>query len=356
VENQGQIKSGEFSQGDEFPLTWRRGEGPRVVIEYLFPDLPCDSSATDEMIAVLHEEEENAVARMVHFFLQARYEESSAEAERCMRSRHPEIRDFALLIHTIIHVAQHNVEVALHDLQILQQQIQHSANRRVAAQNDIYRYVLPVFFHLGEDIVPLPQEILPYCSEGTRLFLLYARSYALYLQQAYEHALGVAEAALMMADMCHPLISIYLNLAASMAAMNLSRFQLADRFFLNALELAIPEGYIQPFIGHHGPLQGMVEKHIRDREPKLYKMIAEKVVHFRTGWTEIHNPRSSHKVTTLLTPYEFALAMMASKGKTNKEIADYLHISINTVKSHLSTIYRILDVTKRTELKERLNL
>ena len=39
-----------------------------------------------------------------------------------------------------------------------------------------------------------------------------------------------------------------------------------------------------------------------------------------------------------------------------KEIADYLHISINTVKSHLSTIYRILDVTKRTELKERLNL
>jgi len=57
-----------------------------------------------------------------------------------------------------------------------------------------------------------------------------------------------------------------------------------------------------------------------------------------------------------LTPYEFALAMMASKGKTNKEIADYLHISINTVKSHLSTIYRILDVTKRTELKERLNL
>ena len=351
MENQGQIISGEFSQGDKVPLAWQRGEGPRVVIEYLFPDLPCNSGSTGKLIAELSDEEENAVARMVHFFLQARYEESFAEAERCMGSRHPEIRDFALMIYTIIHVAQHNIDVALHDLQVLKQQIQDPANRR----NDIYRYILSVFFHFGEDITPILPEPFPHCSEGARLFLLYARSYALYLQQAYEQALGVAEAALMIAGNRHPLVSIYLNLTASMAAINLSRFKLADRFFLNALELAIPEDYIQPFIGHHGPLQGMVEKHIRDREPKLYKMIADKVIHFRTGWTEIHNPRSAHKVTTLLTPYDFALAMMASKGKTNKEIADFFHISINTVKSHLSTIYRILDVTKRTELKERLN-
>jgi len=38
-------------------------------------------------------------------------------------------------------------------------------------------------------------------------------------------------------------------------------------------------------------------------------------------------------VTNLLTPYEFALAMMAAKGKTNQEIADYFHISIYTVKA-----------------------
>jgi DNA-binding CsgD family transcriptional regulator len=233
--------------------------------------------------------------------------------------------------------------------------MQHPENRRVAALNDCYRYALSVFFHLGEDIAPITPESIPYCSEGTRLFVLYARSYALYLQQEYEQALGVAEAALIMAADRHPIVNIYLNLAASMAAVSLSRFERADRFFLTALELAIPEGYIQPFVGHHGPLQGMVEKHIRDREPKLYKMIAEKVVHFRSGWTEVHNLQSPDKVTNLLTPYEFALAMMASKGKTNKEIADYFHISINTVKAHLSIIYQKLGVTKRTELRECLN-
>jgi DNA-binding CsgD family transcriptional regulator len=164
----------------------------------------------------------------------------------------------------------------------------------------------------------------------------------------------VAETALMMDAERHPIICLYLNVMASMAAMSLSRFEQADRFFLDALKLAKPEGYIQPFVGHHGPLQGLVEKHIRDREPELYKMIAEKVMHFRRGWTEIHNPQSHDKVTNLLTPYEFALAMMAAKGKSNQEIADYLHISINTVKAHLSTIFQKLGITKRSELKKYL--
>jgi len=62
----------------------------------------------------------------------------------------------------------------------------------------------------------------------------------------------------------HKLVSIYLNLVASMAAMSLSCFEEADRFFLNALRAAKPHGYIQPFIGHHGTLQWLVEKHIRD--------------------------------------------------------------------------------------------
>jgi len=85
-------------------------------------------------------------------------------------------------------------------------------------------------------------------------------------------------------------------------------------------------------------------------------MIAEKVVHFRSGWTEVHNLQSPDKVTNLLTPYEFALAYDGIQGKTNKEIADYFHISINTVKAHLSIILsRKLGVTKRTELRECLN-
>ena len=350
------LKNSKASSQKDLPLAARRrGKGARVITEYLFINPPFVSTSSDETANVLSDEEEYAIAKVVDFFLKARYEETSAAAEHCLESRHTEIRAFALLAHAVANVALHNFEVSRKDFKALRQTHEHPENSRAAALNDIYRFVLSTFFNLGEQILPIPLESLSDCSEGSRLFALYAQSHALYLQQEYAQALGVAEAALAMAAGRHPIICIYLNLAASMAAINLSRLEQADRFFLNALNFAKPEGYIQPFIGHHGPLQGLVEKHIRDREPELYKMIAEKVVLFRRGWTEIHNPYSSNKVTNLLTPYEFALAMMAAKGKTNQEIADYLHISINTVKAHLSTVFQKVGITKRSELEKYLN-
>ncbi len=346
--------NGGRAQDDVSLATRRRGEGARVIIDYLFLEPPSVGGAVDETDKTLSEEEEQAIARVVHFFLQARYEEAAIEAEYCINSPHPEISVFALLAHAVSNVALNNIEVARKDFQALRWKAQQPENRRTAALNNIYHFVLSAFFHLGENIAPIPLENFSYCSEGSQLFVLYAQSYVLYLQQEYAQALGVAEAALMMAADRHPIISVYLNLAASMAAMNLSRFEQADRFFLEALRIAKPEGYIQPFVGHHGPLQGLVEKHVRDREPELYKTISEKVTRFRHGWTEIHNPQSDDKVTNLLTPYEYALAMMAAKGKTNQEIADYLNISINTVKAYLSVIFQKVGVTKRSELKKCL--
>jgi DNA-binding CsgD family transcriptional regulator len=350
-----QIITEGIDRGNASSVKWQRGRGPRIIAKYLFVDLPIQSSSSDEITGRLSDEEENAVARIVHFFLQARYKDASAEAERCMNSLHPEIRSFALLAHAVNNVAMNNIEIAQNDFQTLHREAQFSENKCVAALNDIYRFVLFVFFQLGEQIAPITPESLSLCSEGSRLYALYAQSYALYLEHDYAQALGMAKAALAMAGNRHPIISIYLNLAASMAAVNLSYYEQADRFFLSAVQIAKPEGYIQPFIGHHGPLQGLVEKHLREQEPELYKLFSRNVVNFRRGWTKIHNPHSSDKVTNLLTPYEFALAMMAAKGKTNREIADYFCMSVNTVKARLSTIYRKLGITKRSDLKKHLN-
>ena len=348
-------KNSEELTREDTPLAKQQcGKGINSITEYLFVNLPFDSKPSDEMIAALPDAEKNAIAKMAHFFLQARYEESAAEAKRCMNSQHPEVNTFALLAHILNHVALNNMEVVQKDFQDLRQRTQHPENKHVAALNDIFRFALSVFFHPGEATAPISPESFSHCSEGSRLYALYAQSYALYLQQEYAQALGMAEAALMMDDNRHEVICIYLNVLASMAAMSLSYFDRADRFFLNALRIAKPMGYIQPFIGHHGPLQGLVEKHIRDREPELYKMISDKVMLFRHGWTEVHNPQSQDKVTNLLTPYEFALAMMAAKGKSNQEIADYLNISINTVKAYLSIVYQKVGISKRSELKNYL--
>jgi len=55
-----------------------------------------------------------------------------------------------------------------------------------------------------------------------------------------------------------------------------------------------------------------------------------------------------------LTPVEQRIAMLVAAGQTNKEVAGDLFLSARTVESHLTRIYRKLDVRSRTELARRL--
>jgi len=52
----------------------------------------------------------------------------------------------------------------------------------------------------------------------------------------------------------------------------------------------------------------------------------------------------------VLTAGEARIASMATAGSTNREIAQWLHISHKTVEAHLGHIYRKLGVRSRTEL------
>lgn len=54
-----------------------------------------------------------------------------------------------------------------------------------------------------------------------------------------------------------------------------------------------------------------------------------------------------------LTPKENELLAFLAEGLFYKEIADKMHISIDTVKKHASTIYRKLQVSNRTEAVNR---
>ena len=51
-----------------------------------------------------------------------------------------------------------------------------------------------------------------------------------------------------------------------------------------------------------------------------------------------------------LTPSERSVADLAAAGRSNREIADQLVISVRTVESHLASAYRKLDVRSRVQL------
>ena len=87
----------------------------------------------------------------------------------------------------------------------------------------------------------------------------------------------------------------------------------------------------------------------------MYRDISEKVLAFSRGWMKVHNPETGMKVTAELSPMEFSIAMLACRGWTNREIADHLGLSPNTIKHYISNILATLHVERREDLKPYVN-
>lgn len=158
--------------------------------------------------------------------------------------------------------------------------------------------------------------------------------------------------ALFMAERSYPISMTYIHCMMAVCAINRKHKQEAQEEMLRSWELAKMDGFLEPFIEHHGLLRGLIEACIRNRDPEAYQRITKGVLSFSRGWMALHNPENRRKVTGELSTMEFSIAMLASGGWTNKEIGEHLGISINTVKHYLTDIFCKLNVKKRDELKK----
>jgi len=69
----------------------------------------------------------------------------------------------------------------------------------------------------------------------------------------------------------------------------------------------------------------------------------------RVGWRRAGG-RARSTPSGALTPQEQAVADLARAGRTNKEIASQLYLSVNTVETHLAHVYRKLGISRRWQL------
>lgn len=221
------------------------------------------------------------------------------------------------------------------------------------AAGSFIRRTASVLLHLtlpNED--PPLETFLPLLPEGLRAFAIYVQAHYLYLQCDYARSLGLVEGVFAMSEKIYPISFIYLHLVAAMDCMSLHKIDQAKKHLLDAWELAEKDDLIEGFGEHHGLLQGLLETVIKKDWPEDFKRIIAITYEFSSGWRKIHNPSTGSSVADNLTTTEFSVAMLASKGWTNDEIARHLDISINTVKSYMSVVYQKLAVHNRKELKE----
>lgn len=214
-------------------------------------------------------------------------------------------------------------------------------------------FAAAVLLHL-----PLPEEMppaesfLPLLPPGLRAFALYVQAHYLYLKEEYGPSAGMVEATLAMGAASYPIPAIYLHLVAVMDYMSLKKPDQAQAHLLAAWRIAQPDDLIEGFGEHHGLLGAMLEAVIKPKWPEDFKRIIAITYRFSAGWRKVHNPETGHDVADDLTTTEFAIAMLAARGWTNQEIAEHLHISVNTVKNHISEAMRKLDVENRKDLKK----
>ncbi len=204
--------------------------------------------------------------------------------------------------------------------------------------------------------LPLPKILSPLkdcihiMPAGLRLFILYIEAHHCYLNQQYGACIGIAETALALESELYPIPSIYLHLVATMGYINLRHFEQAKEHLLDAWNIARPDDMIEAFGEHHGLLCGMLEAVIKKEYPEDFARIIAITYSFSSGWRKIHNSDTGHNVANNLTTTEFAVAMLASKNWSNKEISAHLGISVNTVKLHISSALQKLGISQRKEL------
>ena len=150
----------------------------------------------------------------------------------------------------------------------------------------------------------------------------------------------------------YPIPAIYLHLVAVMDYMGLRQTEQARAHLLAAWELARPDDLIEGLGEHHGLLGGMLEAVIKPEWPEDFKRIINITYSFSAGWRKVHNPDTGHDVADNLTTTEFAVSMLAARDWSNPEIAEHLHISLATVKRHLSSAMMKLDVSQRHDLRK----
>lgn len=292
----------------------------------------------------------------------AEYRYFSGQAEKAMQdtevyltSTDEAIRLSACWIFAYSCLTVGRIDHARHALQEIQNTL--AANRKTAppvrAIESFAAFAAAVLLHL-----PLPEEMppmetfLPLLPPGIRAFALYVLAHYLYLKEEYGQSAGIVEATLAMGADAYPISAIYLHLVAVMDYMSLKQPDRAQTHLLTAWEIARPDDLIEGFGEHHGLLGAMLEATIKPKWPEDFKRIIDITYRFSSGWRRVHNPITGHDVADDLTTTEFAIAMLAARGWTTREIANHLNISANTVKDHISEAMRKLGVETRKDLKK----
>ncbi len=327
-------------------------------LQYAMPLLntPYLPGQGQEAIAQIEDPDARNIAQAEYHFFRGEAEQASDLAEPYLTHPNLSFRLSACWIFAYANLTLNRIEKARKSMAIV--------NSTLTAMDETtspYDKALASCVATGAQVLlhlPLPKILSPLrqyihkMPPGLRLFVLYVEAHHCYLNKQYGACVGIAETALALEEELYPIPSTYLHLVACIGYTNMKHPDLAREHLLQAWEIARPDDMIEAFGEHHGLLCGMLEAVIKKDYPADFNRMIEITYKFSAGWRNVHNPETGNTVADGLTTTEFAVAMLAAKDWTNKEIATHLNVSVNTVKMHISSALQKLNISQRKELAQ----
>lgn len=331
------------------------GEAEKIHIPMLLMSTAFQPGQCLAMIEQLQNADVKKMAYCEYYYFTGQHDKAVDLTELYLNHSDPMLRLSACLIHTFANLSLNHINAAKGGLESLKENLRQvlsvETDRKTMAMGIFVAAAASTLLHLPMGEIPSLSEYLNELPKGMRLWGCYVLAHKAYLEQEYEKSLGIVETCKMLSTEVYPIALIYLNLMGAMACMNLRKSEMAKAYFMEAWQIAKPDGLIEGIGEHHGLLQGLIETCLKTDDPEGYKKVIQITYQFSYGWRRIHNPETKEDIADNLTTTEFTIAMLANRGWTNAEIAEHMNMTLRTVKQHLSSVFHKLNIDNRGQLK-----
>jgi LuxR family maltose regulon positive regulatory protein len=150
-----------------------------------------------------------------------------------------------------------------------------------------------------------------------------------------------------------PATAIYASLIDAVANQQLADRDAAARSLRRALELAGPEGYRRAFVEGGTPVRVLLVDHLH-RDPAHRALAGGLLERLRDSAAPSPPvPAMAAELVEPLSEREQVVLRYLPSSLSAGEIADELYVSLNTVKTHIKSIYRKLDTNRRWDAVRR---
>lgn len=170
----------------------------------------------------------------------------------------------------------------------------------------------------------------------------------------FSRVIGMIEAQLRKESIDTPFNNMLLTHNLVIGYLHMGNHDKAVELVRRSAQIALPDGLLFTFVSFSWMFKGLSDDIVKMEYPELYNKFKEIKERFGLGWTKIHNYTIPEELPEDLTKREREVAQLAADGLHNSEIADKLFISESTVRTHLRTIFKKLDIDRRMKLAEKL--